>query len=102
MKTVDIVIGLSAPITLPCGRFSDVGCDIFSDAKYDGYAFFFRSPRADTELRAHAAPAAPHDPTDYPNIKVVATAGEPCPLRMSAAAHTFSAPPNLPISHSTR
>lgn len=22
---------------------------------------------------------APHDPADYPNIKVVAVAGEPCP-----------------------
>ncbi|KAI8968791.1 hypothetical protein BD414DRAFT_541258 [Trametes punicea] len=26
---------------------------------------------------------APHDPADYPNIKVVATAGEPCPLSLA-------------------
>ncbi|KAI0641841.1 hypothetical protein C8Q79DRAFT_1028831 [Trametes meyenii] len=30
---------------------------------------------------------APHDPADYPNIKVVTTAGELCPLRKSLRAH---------------
>ncbi|TBU28644.1 nonribosomal peptide synthetase 12 [Dichomitus squalens] len=37
---------------------------------------------------------APHDPADYPNIKVVATAGEPCPLplaeKWSKAAHYYN------------
>ncbi|OBZ71566.1 Bacitracin synthase 3 [Grifola frondosa] len=37
---------------------------------------------------------APHDPVDYPNIKVVATAGEPCPLalaeRWAKAAHYYN------------
>ncbi|KAI0771248.1 nonribosomal peptide synthetase 12 [Trametes elegans] len=37
---------------------------------------------------------APHDPVDYPNIKVVATAGEPCPLPLAEkwgkAAHYYN------------
>ncbi|KAI0822323.1 nonribosomal peptide synthetase 12 [Trametes gibbosa] len=37
---------------------------------------------------------APHDPADYPNIKVVATAGEPCPLPLAEkwgkAAHYYN------------
>ncbi|KAI0648045.1 nonribosomal peptide synthetase 12 [Trametes meyenii] len=37
---------------------------------------------------------APHDPADYPNIKVVATAGEPCPLplaeKWAKAAHYYN------------
>ncbi|KAL7279919.1 hypothetical protein ACG7TL_006328 [Trametes sanguinea] len=37
---------------------------------------------------------APHDPADYPNIKVVATAGEPCPLplaeKWAQSAHYYN------------
>ncbi|KAI0755006.1 nonribosomal peptide synthetase 12 [Daedaleopsis nitida] len=37
---------------------------------------------------------APHDPADYPNIKVVATAGEPCPLpladKWARSAHYYN------------
>ncbi|KAI0355003.1 nonribosomal peptide synthetase 12 [Trametes cingulata] len=37
---------------------------------------------------------APHDPADYPNIKVVATAGEPCPLplaeKWAKSAHYYN------------
>ncbi|KAH9922827.1 nonribosomal peptide synthetase 12 [Epithele typhae] len=37
---------------------------------------------------------APHDPVDYPNIKVVATAGEPCPLplaeKWAKSAHYYN------------
>ena len=65
---------------------SDVSCDISSYAEYDGCVSFHLSlSKRDTELRARSARLAPHDPADYPNIKVVATAGEPCPLRTSHA-----------------
>lgn len=46
---------------------------------------------------AYALLAARHDPADYPNIKVLATAGEPCPQGTNSLhndvmeAHFFSA-----------
>ena len=42
MKTVDIVIGRFLSLQTPRGPSPDV-CDIFSNAKHDGYAASFRS-----------------------------------------------------------
>ena len=52
-----------------------------SDAKHDG-CVLTRVGCGD-EYSTLSVLLAPHDPADYPNIKVVATAGEPCPLRTS-------------------
>lgn len=81
MKTVDIVIGeCIAPYIMCC---SLTYRDISSDAEHDGYAS--SALAIDSNMVLNGADLAPHDPADYPNIKVVATAGEPCPLRTCCA-----------------
>lgn len=82
MKTVDIVIGECTAPYIMC--YSLTYRDIFSDTEHDGYASSASVIDSNMALNCGVV-LAPHDPADYPNIKVVATAGEPCPLRTCCA-----------------
>lgn len=66
------------------GSFSLVS----SNPKYDEYAILLRRSQC-----PHCV-SVPHDPQDYPNIKAVATAGEPCPQGV------YPAPLSLNLPHS--